>query len=99
MLRAGGRSKRRIFTFAALCGGGVSSSHPSLGLSVFFLSFFAQRGSKRKIRGTHNSCYEVVMLAVITTSGMCYECYEVLCGVMRCYGRVGIIAITAMEVL
>ena len=23
-------------------------------------------------------CYEVVMLAVITTSGRCYECYEVL---------------------
>ena len=38
----------------------------------------SRRGSKRKIRGTHNSCYEVVMLAVITTSGMCYECYEVL---------------------
>ena len=40
--------------------------------------FTGTRGSKRKIRGTHNSCYEVVMLAVITTSGMCYECYEVL---------------------
>ena len=24
----------------SLCGGGVPSSHPSLGLSVFFLSFF-----------------------------------------------------------
>ena len=28
---------------------------------------------------THNSCYEVVMLAVITCSGLCYVCY------VRCY--------------
>ena len=27
-----------------LCGGGVPSSHPSLGLSVFFLSFFRDNG-------------------------------------------------------
>ena len=27
---------------------------------------------------SHNSCYEVVMLAVIKTSGRCYACYEVL---------------------
>ena len=39
------------------------------------------------------------LLAVITTSGRCYECYEVLRGVMRCHGRVGITAITAMEEL
>jgi len=28
------------FLLKSLCGGGVPSSHPSLGLSVFFLSFF-----------------------------------------------------------
>ena len=31
---------RNVVTLKSLCGGGVPSSHPSLGLSVFFLSFF-----------------------------------------------------------
>ena len=30
---------RNVVTLKSLCGGGVPSSHPSLGLSVFFLSF------------------------------------------------------------
>ena len=48
------------------------------------------RSGERKVGGTqranirfwpsHNSCYEVVMLAVITTSVRCYECY-----CMRCF--------------
>ena len=29
-----------LLSLKSLCGGGVPSSHPSLGLSVFFLSFF-----------------------------------------------------------
>ena len=29
-----------FFSLKSLCGGGVPFSHPSLGLSVFFLSFF-----------------------------------------------------------
>ena len=31
-----------------MCGGGVPSSHPSLGLSVFFLSFFFNTGHGEK---------------------------------------------------
>ena len=52
-------------------GTGYARRGPSLKKSV---------GQKGQIRfwPSHNSCYEVVMLAVITTSGRCYECYEVL---------------------
>ena len=33
-----------LLSLKSLCGGGVPSSHPSLGLSVFFLSFFTGHG-------------------------------------------------------
>jgi len=63
-----------------------ASPVPSVVRGSFVVKFFCAAGLKRKIRGTqgirfwpsHSSCYEVVMLAVITTSGRCCECYEVL---------------------
>ena len=41
--------------FNSLCGGGVPFSHPSLGLSVFFLSFFTHtraRAASLKAKGS-----------------------------------------------
>jgi len=46
----------------SLCGGGVPSSHPSLGLSVFFLSFFYAGTTRARTplarTGTHTSSRE-----------------------------------------
>ena len=38
-----GTKRTTPLSLKSLCGGGVPSSHPSLGLSVFFLSFFQIR--------------------------------------------------------
>jgi len=41
--RVGWMASTTLLSLESLCGGGVPSSHPSLGLSVFFLSFFLQK--------------------------------------------------------